>query len=512
MAMFTPITRRDFVKKTLQAGTLAGLSDYAFLKGLGPVSAREAKLSPGMVQLHADIEPLVKLIEETDRAKLLEVVAGRLRQGLSYGQLLAGVLLAGVRGIQPRPVGFKFHAVLVINSAHLASLAAADSDRWLPLFWALDNFKQSQEQNRKEGNWAMRPVEESKLPPAAQARKYFQDSMDDWNVEGADVAVTTLVRTAGAGEISELFWRYGARDFRDIGHKAIYAANSWRTLQAIGWRHAEPVMRSLAYALLEHKGDNPARRDAEEDRPWRENLSRAAKIRADWQIGELQPSATTDLLASFRTATPGEACDHMVKVLNNKVSPASIWDALFLYAGELIMRQPGIVGIHCVTSTNALHFAYQASGNDETRRMLMLQGAAFLCLFRKAMAGRGALREDLCIDTLDKAELKSHGADAIDEIFADVSRDRLLAARKTLALLAEESPAAQPLMTAGRRLIFNKGKDSHDYKFSSAALEDYYQATPAWRARYLATSMFNLKGAADADNKLIKRTREAFGA
>ena len=34
-------------------------------------------------------------------------------------------------------------------------------------------------------------------------------------------------------------------------------------------------------------------------------------------------------------------------------------------------------------------------------------------------------------------------------------------------------------MTAVRRLIFLKGRDAHDYKFSSAALEDYYHASPA---------------------------------
>ena len=50
--------------------------------------------------------------------------------------------------------------------------------------------------------------------------------MDNWDEEGADRAIVSLVRSAGAGEVIELFWRYGARDFRDIGHKAIYTANS----------------------------------------------------------------------------------------------------------------------------------------------------------------------------------------------------------------------------------------------------------------------------------------------
>lgn len=510
--MRTPITRRDFVVKSAQAGAVAGLGNFAFLGGLNPVSAEEARVTPGMVRLNADIEPLVRLIEDTDRATLLETVAGKIRGGTSYGQLLAALLLAGVRGIQPRPVGFKFHAVLVVNSAHLASLAAPDAERWLPLFWALDNFKGSQARNQQEGNWRMAPADEGKLPPTHQAKQRFLEAMNDWNEDGADRAVVSLVRSAGADEVIETFWRLGARDFRDIGHKAIYVANSWRALQTIGWRHAEPVMRSLAYALLQHEGDNPAKRDAAPDRPWRENLKRVAKIRADWQHGDTVPGATTELLTTLRSGTPAEVCEQIVELLNKKIDPAAVWDALFLGAGELLMRQPGIVGIHCVTATNALHYGYQASGNDETRRLLMLQAASFLPMFRQNMTGRGKLRDDLKIDHLEKAETKSKGADAVAEIFADVSKDRLLAARKTLALLEGGAVDPHQVMLAARRLIFNKGRDSHDYKFSSAALEDYFHTTPAWRSRYLATSMFNLRGSNDRDNELIRRTQAALGA
>src|SRR6202008_4850594 len=107
----------------------------------------------------------------------------------------------------------------------------------------------------------------------------FIEAMDRWDEAGADAAVAQLARTEGAGEVLEVFLRYGARDFRDIGHKAIYVANSWRTLQTIGWRHAEPVLRSLAFAILEHEGSNPAQRDADQDRPGRENLRRVTRIR-----------------------------------------------------------------------------------------------------------------------------------------------------------------------------------------------------------------------------------------
>ena len=50
-----------------------------------------------------------------------------------------------------------------------------------------------------------------------------------------------------------------------------------------------------------------------------------------------------------------------------------------------------------------MHYAYQASGDDLTRRMLMLQNAAFLTLFREALGGRGKVSEAR-IDQLEPAD------------------------------------------------------------------------------------------------------------
>jgi hypothetical protein len=226
--------------------------------------------------------------------------------------------------------------------------------------------------------------------------------------------------------------------------------------------------------------------------------------------GKDTPSASTDLLATLRTAAPSDAAEKVVELLNKGVSPASVWDGLFLRAGELLMQQPGIGGLHCVTSTNALHYAYTASGNDETRRLMMLQCASFLPMFKKFMGGNNKLDESRKIDALEKGELKATGAGAIEEIMADVHKDNMAAARKVLALLDKKDGAPEGLLTAAQRLIFLKGSDAHDYKFSSAALEDYYHATPACRDRYLASSVFWLKGSGDKDNSLVKRARAAL--
>jgi hypothetical protein len=498
-------TRREFLAHSAQLGALATVGNFAFLQNLPPLSAQQVQRTLAPVQ--GDVEPLVRLIEDTARDRLLEEVGARIRSGTSYEQILGAVMLAGVRGIQPRPVGFKFHAVLVVNSAHLASLAAQDRDRWLPLFWAIDNFKRSQELNAEQGDWRMTAIPDDRLPAPETAVRNFRSAMDNWETENADRAVAQLSRMSSLNEVYEMFWRYGARDFRDIGHKAIFVANSYRTMVTIGWRHAEPILRSLAYALQEHEGANPAQRDADQDRPGRDNLRRLTRIRADWQRGRVTREAVTGLLATLRTANPGDAAEEVVTMLNARVDPACIWDALFLTSGELLMKQPAIVSLHTVTTMNALAFGYQTTGNDETRRYLMLQAASFLPMFRARM---NRLPENPRIDTLEPGELTGQGQATIDNIFATASNDKLAAARKTLALLQTRGDQLAPLMTTARRLIFAKGNDSHDYKFSSAALEDFHHVTPAWRNRYLAASIFWLKGSGGNDTPLLQRTRAAL--
>src|SRR6266480_4301496 len=174
-------TRRRFLKTTIGGSALLGLGDLGFLAQLRPVSAAEAKLEPDFVRFHPEIEPLVRFLEDTPRERLLEEVAAKIKLGLSYRDLLAALLLAGVRNIQPRPVGFKFHAVLVVNSAHLASLSSPDAERWLPIFWALDHFKNSQAADAREGDWTMAAVNESKLPTPEKAKRAFTEAMDTWD-------------------------------------------------------------------------------------------------------------------------------------------------------------------------------------------------------------------------------------------------------------------------------------------------------------------------------------------
>ena len=498
--------RREFL-----FSTAGGLGLTQLLTRVGPLSADEVKFERGIARFSREVEPLVRFLEDTPRDRVIEETARRVRGGLSYRQLLTALLLAGVRNVQPRPsVGFKFHAVLVVNSAHLASISCADEDRWLPIFWAIDNFKSSQQRDVAEGNWTLSAVDEKNVPPPHLAVKALRESMNRWDVEQADVAITSLVRNAGAQVVFDELAHYAARDFRSIGHKVIYLSNAFRTLQTIGWEYAEPVMRSLVYAMLNHHGSpNPETSDQVADRPGRYNRENLKKISQGWRAGKLNDAGAEDVVATLHQCTPEQASDKVVELINKGTSLQSLWDGIYASTGELMMRQRGIIALHSVTTTNAIHHAFQNATHADTRKFLLLQNASFLPMFREAARARGRL-EDRNIMLMSPKGEKSAATETVPETFELMGSNRMAAAEKLYGYLSNDGDP-QAVVDHARRLVFLKGNDSHDYKFSSAALEDYRFLSRDWRNRFLASSVFQLRSATDPTRPLVQRIQQAFG-
>jgi hypothetical protein len=492
------IRRREFLTG-VGGGLVASAGAWSVLQSLVPDA--EAQVTPDIVRFRPEIEPVVRWIEETPRERILEEAVQRLKSGLPYRQLVGGLFLAGIRNIKPRPVGFKFHAVMVISSAHELSLDAPQGDRLLPFFWALDNFKSSQAQDVKEGDWTLGNVSEAAVPAPDKARQRFVEVMDRWDEAGADSAVAGLCRSAGAAETMELLWLYGIRDWQNIGHKAIFTAHCWRTLELIGWQHAEPVLRSLVYGLLNGgRSDSAASFDT--------NRELVKKVRADWAAGKPDPAVTTALVQAFRQVNSQSAAELFVEHLNRGVAASSLWDAVLLAAGELLMRQQAIVPLHATTASNSLYYVFRQSAVDSTRLLALLQAASWIPLFRDGARSRGNFPNQPNIDEFAAA---AESPQEIAAIFDGLKQNRTLAAAQTLAF-ARSGGSAEAFFDAARQLIFRKGTDSHDYKFAAAAFEDFRHASPTVRPQLLAASVFNLKGTRDADSPLLIRAREALAS
>jgi hypothetical protein len=179
-----------------------------------------------------------------------------------------------------------------------------------------------------------------------------------------------------------------------------------------------------------------------------------------------------------------------------------------LAAGELMMRLPGILGVHAITSVNALHYAFRVAGSAETRLLLLLQGVGWMSQFANVMAQNGSFGAT-DITSVEGADIPASAEEAADEILSLVSSDRTMAARKAFRY-AEKNPAPGGFQRAAQSLLFTKGRDVHDYKYAAAIFEDYGLVDPAWRPHMLATAVYNLRGSGLEDAPLMQRAREVI--
>src|SRR5437867_10947928 len=95
--MRLPPTRRHFLQTAATASVAAGLGEWAKLVPLSPATAAEAKVTPDLVRFSPDIEPIVRLIEETPREKCVAMMIQQLKKGLPYRNFLAALYLANIR-------------------------------------------------------------------------------------------------------------------------------------------------------------------------------------------------------------------------------------------------------------------------------------------------------------------------------------------------------------------------------------------------------------------------------
>ena len=462
-----------------------------------------ASALPGTGALH-------RLLEETPRERVAAELAGLIGDGLDRRSTLAALAVAASRRVRPFPhVGFKYHTVLALQSVHLTALNLEGKARWLPVFWALDYFKRAQEAERRRSGWTMGPRPAPAAGTAEAARKRLVDALERWDAEAVDPAVLDFARLARPEQLFEVLFRYGIRDLRAIGHKAIAVQNAHRLLPLVGPEYAAPLLRSLAAALQNHGyGPNPAAADLPPDRTWQAFRAMLEEVPKTWKQGRRDGAARDGFVRTLRGVSELDAGRAAIDLLKGGVSAGSIWEALFAAAAELVLTRPAVVPVHALTSANAFHHVFRHARSGETQLLALLQSAAFMPAFRR---GVGATRPDLRIDGLEPLAVPGDGADALREAFSELPRNRAAGARKALGYLQRGGPADR-LGAGARRLLALYGQGAHEFKFTEAALENWRAMPPsALRDRVLAASMAYFAGPAAAPSPVAREALALLG-
>ncbi|MCC6539461.1 MAG: hypothetical protein IT162_18055 [Bryobacterales bacterium] len=462
----------------------------------------DAQVTADAVQFTPDIEPLVREIEAMPREKSAEWLAARMRAGKPHRESLAAVFLAGIRNVNPRPPGFALHCVFLGHAAQELSMRAPADVRAMPLFYVLDDFKsaQARDASAKPGDYTMRVLKPSKASAAD-----LPAAMDAWDLERAEHAATALARSnAKPATVFEQFWKYGARDYRNIGHKAIFVANACRTLETIGWQHAEPVLRSLTLGLLDFGRDLSMNGYALDDQCFAAN----EKLARAWPATGAS-KGYAELLVAMRASSVPDLCAETAQRLSaGTLNAAGLWDAVHLFAAELRLRSTGanvIAGIHAVSAANGLHTAWRRAASPRLRALLMLQAVGWMGQFQTFAASRTGLLSNASFPELQPI------AGTVEEALAAIVAKPLEATARMLRLAARPDTRKQ-LVEGLLRHSITRADEVHFYKYLVSILETEALVSPSLRPMILASAALYAKGPSSPEPAWAQRARAALKA
>jgi hypothetical protein len=417
--------------------------------------------------------------------------------------VLGAVFLCGVREIRPRPHGI-LHSVMMVGSCFQLTDAAAAGEAWPLVLWNLDDLKACMEEDKVEaGDWSLQPVRPARASTAEAARRELVAALDDWDAERADAALVTFIPHCDRAALFELLWPYMSRCYAFIGHKAIYAMQVERVLARIGWRYAEPALRSLVAASLVSR--NTAAFDHAREL--------APRFPDGWETGREDAAASVSLLRSLRTATAPAAQDAVMQVIRSGLGPRSVWDALRLLGSEVFLKRSGrradtgrkaLLPVHALTVVNAFGHAARTTSSDATRRLLVLQAAGWLAAMRDDLAS-------LAAHSMAGPGIETLGDDAAPAPSFRVGLDEPIPARVRRYL--DDAPADRDrYRSLLRRSLTLTGQEHHQHKYAAAVDEESRRVHPRWASRILAPAVDYIAHPLDRETDVYRRARTALAA
>ena len=294
---------------------------------------------------------------------------------------------------------------------------------------------------------------------------------------------------------------------RDIGHKIIFCTQVERALKRLGWRYAEPALRSLVNGLLYR--DESISSNAGE--VWKRSQMLSPSIPGDWLTGARDAKRSQELSIDLRGRGPAQAQQLVVDAFRDGLAPETVWDGLRLLAAEIFHRRPASAArrhgpVHPVTEVNAFAYVWRTTRNEATRRQAILQAAGWLPLLRDDMVRFFGAAEGPRLNALGQGIDASEPLPTPAELFEEPSPDL------TLALLEKDPRTASTYVAELRKHLVRRAFQSHQYKLAGAIVEESSLVDPRWASRILAPAVTYLPTPNDPRTEVFDRSLRALRA
>jgi hypothetical protein len=163
------------------------------------------------------------------------------------------------------------------------------------------------------------------------------------------------------------------------------------------------------------------------------------------------------------------------------------------------------VGLHVVSSMNALHHAYLSAPDSQTRFLMMLQAVGWAVQFRTFAGARENSLRAFSITELEPAEKDA----PLEEVFSKIPSNLDAAASQVMRMAAKPA-SRRAYLAAALRSQVAKADEVHYYKYLAALMEDSALTKARWQPHLTAATVYYLKGTKDTEPAAMKRAREAL--
>ena len=374
--MNTLRNRREFLAE-VGRGMLVTTVGLEVASGLGLATATAAE-APETALTFGPLEPLVALMQETPVAKLLPILAEKLRAGTSLRDLTAAGALANARTFGGEDyVGF--HTMMALSPALHMSRELAAPHAALPVLKVLyRNTNRIQEHGGRKDE-VLHPVVpgEGKLADAIHAR----------DTEGAERALATLHGSSFDAAFNDLL--AVVQDAGDV-HRVVMPYRAWDLLELIGRDHALTMLRqSVRFCVKAEDWSNRA--------PHNEPRTLLPRLLEKHGLLGKQPGTKVaddgwmeGFVKTLFTASAAEAAEAAAAALAEGIAPTAIGEAISLTANQLVLRDHGrtprdevtgkplgsvhgdSIGVHASDSANAWRNLARVSNTRNTFACLIL--------------------------------------------------------------------------------------------------------------------------------------------
>ncbi len=489
-------SRRRFFTDVGRGMIVAGLgAGLASDMGLAPVWAGEEpkELTFG------DLEPLVRLLQETEAKKITSVLVEKLNSGTDLRTLVKAATLANARTFGGDDY-IGFHTMMALGPAWEMSREMPEAQRALPVLKVLYRNTNRIQEFGGRAKESLKPVGSGVAVPGQTACNGIRDSVHQKKLTDAETMLAGAVHESPEAALNALLPTVG--EAPEV-HRIVLIWRAWDLLNIVGTEHAHTMLRQSVHycSNMERPGMAAQFRNVRDLVP--KLLDQHKLVGRKPGTREADTAWVRGMSRTLFRSTPEQAAEAVAIAIAEGFSTAAIAEAIRQTTNELVLRDKGrpknqtspnkpegsvhgdSIGVHACDSANA--WCNLARVSDQRNSVACLLLGAFQAGTDRMNRGGDFLKWEAhptaaeCenLGTSDAAKLLAIAEEAIK------ANDQYRAMAAVGEYGDSENPA-KPMFDLLRKYAISEDGALHAEKYYRTVTEAFSATRPALRWRHVA--------------------------